>query len=48
MGTIYKPEVAADAILFAAENNRREMMVGWSTLKAIIGNKIAPWYADGF
>lgn len=46
MGTIYQPEVAADAILFAAENNRREMMVGWSTVKAIIGNKIAPWYAD--
>lgn len=46
MGTIYEPEVAADAILFAAENDRREMMVGWSTFKAIIGNKIAPWYAD--
>ena len=46
MGTIYQPEIAADAIFFAAHNERREIMVGWSTLKAIIGNKIAPWYAD--
>ncbi len=46
MGTIYQPEIAADAICFAAHNERREVMVGWSTLKAIIGNKIAPWYAD--
>ena len=46
MGTIYQPEVAAKAIVHAAEHNRREMMVGFSTLKAIIGNKIAPWYAD--
>ena len=46
MGTIYQPEVAADAILYAAENSRREIFVGWSTVKAIVGNKIAPWYAD--
>ncbi|MBK6264055.1 SDR family oxidoreductase [Marivirga sp. S37H4] len=46
MGTIYQPEVAADAIVYAAEHNRREIMVGFSTLKAIIGNKIAPWFAD--
>ncbi|TVZ26865.1 short-subunit dehydrogenase [Gillisia sp. Hel_I_86] len=46
MGTIYQPEVAADAILYAAEHDRREIMVGWSTVKAIVGNKIAPWYAD--
>lgn len=47
MGTIYQPEVAADAILYAAEHARREIFVGWSTVKAIVGNKIAPWYADG-
>lgn len=46
MGTIFQPEVAADAILYAAEHNRREMFVGFSSLKAIVGNKIAPWYAD--
>lgn len=46
MGTIFQPEVAAEAILFAAENDRREINVGWPTVKAVVGNKIAPWYAD--
>lgn len=46
MGTIYQPEVAAQAIVYAAENARREVLVGFSTLKTIVGNKIAPWYAD--
>lgn len=46
MGKIYQPEVAARAILFAAAHNRRSLWVGGSTYKAIIGNKIAPSYAD--
>lgn len=46
MGTIFQPEVAAEAILFAADNDRREINVGWPTVKAVVGNKIAPWYAD--
>lgn len=46
MGTIYQPEVAAEAIVYAAEHNRREIMVGWPTLKTVVGNKIAPWYVD--
>jgi short-subunit dehydrogenase len=46
MGKVYKPEVAARAILFAAKQNRREIYVGFPSYKAIIGNKIAPWYAD--
>lgn len=46
MGTIFQPEVAAEAILFAADHDRREINVGWPTLKAVVGNKIAPWYAD--
>ncbi|WP_299700590.1 SDR family oxidoreductase [uncultured Pontibacter sp.] len=46
MGKIYQPEVAAEAILYAAEHDRREINVGWPTLQAIVGNKIAPWYAD--
>lgn len=46
MGTIYQPEVAAEGILYAAETGRRETYIGWSTVKAIVGNKIAPWYAD--
>lgn len=46
MGTIYQPEVAAEVIEYASRHNRREYYVGWPTVKAIIGNKIAPWYAD--
>lgn len=46
MGKVYQPEVAARAILYAASYNRREIFVGFPTFKAIIGNKIAPWYAD--
>lgn len=46
MGKIFQPEVAADAIVYAAEHDAREIMVGSPTLQAVIGNKIAPWYAD--
>ncbi|GHA78540.1 SDR family oxidoreductase [Pontibacter akesuensis] len=46
MGKIYQPEVAAEVIVYAAENERREYRVGYPTLQAIIGNKIAPWFAD--
>ena len=46
MGTIYQPEVAAEVIEYASHHNRREYYVGWPTVKAIVGNKIAPWYAD--
>jgi short-subunit dehydrogenase len=46
MGTIYQPEVAAKAILYAAENHRRELLVGWPTMQAVIGNKIAPVIGD--
>jgi short-subunit dehydrogenase len=46
MGKVYQPEVAARAIVYAAAHNRREIYVGYPTFKAIIGNKIAAWYAD--
>lgn len=46
MGKIYQPEVAAKVIVYAAEHERREYRVGYPTLQAIIGNKIAPWFAD--
>ncbi len=46
MGTIYQPEVAAEVVEFASRDHRREYFVGWPTVKAIVGNKIAPWYAD--
>jgi NAD(P)-dependent dehydrogenase (short-subunit alcohol dehydrogenase family) len=45
---IYQPEVAAEAILFAARNDRREMYVGYPTVEAIVGDKIAPGFADSY
>jgi short-subunit dehydrogenase len=48
IGKVYKPEVAAKAILFAALHNRREIFVGYPTYQAIVGNKIAPWLGDWF
>lgn len=46
MGTIYQPEVAARVVEYASKHRRREYFVGWPTVKAIIGNEIAPSYAD--
>jgi NAD(P)-dependent dehydrogenase (short-subunit alcohol dehydrogenase family) len=45
---IYQPEIAAEAIHYAARSRRREMYVGWPTIKAIVGNKIAPGFADWY
>jgi NAD(P)-dependent dehydrogenase (short-subunit alcohol dehydrogenase family) len=45
---IFQPEVAAEAIYFAAHHPRREFYVGWSSTKAIIANKIAPGLLDHF
>jgi NAD(P)-dependent dehydrogenase (short-subunit alcohol dehydrogenase family) len=45
---IFQPEIAAEAIYFAAHHPRREFYVGWSSAKAIIANKIAPGLLDHF
>ncbi len=45
---IFQPEVAAEAIVWASEHYRREIFVGWPTVKAIEGNKVAPGYADHY
>ncbi|TAK00097.1 MAG: SDR family NAD(P)-dependent oxidoreductase [Candidatus Manganitrophaceae bacterium] len=49
---IFQPEVAAEAIYWAAHHDRRELSVGWPTVKAIEGNKVIPgfldWYLAGF
>jgi NAD(P)-dependent dehydrogenase (short-subunit alcohol dehydrogenase family) len=46
MGTIFDPEVAARAIVFATEHDRREIFVGMPTVEAIVGNKVIPGFAD--
>ena len=45
---IFQPEVIARAIVWAAYSKRREINVGWPASKAIIGNNIAPGYADHY
>jgi NAD(P)-dependent dehydrogenase (short-subunit alcohol dehydrogenase family) len=45
---IYQPEVAAEAIVWASQHDRREIFVGGSTDVAIVGNKIAPGIADWY
>jgi short-subunit dehydrogenase len=45
---IYQPEVAADAIVWAVHHDRRELAVGWPTVKAVVGNKIAPGWLDAY
>jgi NAD(P)-dependent dehydrogenase (short-subunit alcohol dehydrogenase family) len=45
---IFQPEVAADAIYFAAHKPRREFSVGWPSVEAITANKIAPGLLDHF
>jgi NAD(P)-dependent dehydrogenase (short-subunit alcohol dehydrogenase family) len=45
---IFQPEVAAEAIYFAAHNPRREFYVGLPSMNAIVANKIAPGWLDHF
>ncbi len=45
---IFQPEVAAEAIVFATYARRREVWVGGSTIKAILGNKLAPGLLDRY
>ncbi|HEY2806477.1 MAG TPA: SDR family oxidoreductase [Gemmatimonadales bacterium] len=46
---IYQPEVAANAILYAATHDvGREILVGLPTVKAVVGNKVAPGFLDRY
>ena len=46
MGQIYEPEVAARGIVWVTKHPRRELYIGYPTVQAIIGNKIAPSLGD--
>jgi short-subunit dehydrogenase len=45
---IFQPEVAAAAIVWASEHDRREVAVGLPTVLAIFGDKIAPSLLDRY
>jgi NAD(P)-dependent dehydrogenase (short-subunit alcohol dehydrogenase family) len=43
---IYQPELAADAVVWATRQRRREVVVGGPAAIAILGNKLAPGIGD--
>jgi len=45
---IYEPEVIAHAIFDAAHSRKREVYLGWPTVKAVLGQQLAPGYADRY
>jgi len=46
MGAVYQPEVAAEAIYFAAHSDRKEVIVGYPAAKAVWGDKFMSSYLD--
>lgn len=45
---IFQPEVAARAIVYAAQHHPRELWVGGPTAMAIVGNTVAPGFLDHY
>lgn len=45
---IFQPEVIADAVVYAAEHPRRELWLGTSAIKAILGQKVIPALLDRY
>src|SRR5689334_18625855 len=45
---IFQPEIAADAIVWAADHPRREYFVGFPTVEAIAGDRIAAGLGDRY
>lgn len=45
---IWQPEVAADAIVWAADHDRREINLCWTSSATILANKIAPGLLDRY
>ena len=45
---VYQPEVAADAVVYAATHGRREVYVGMPAVKAIWANKFFPGLLDWY
>ncbi len=45
---IYEPEVAADAVRWAARHRRREVYVGAPTVYTVWGSNLAPWLAEWY
>ena len=46
MGKIFQPEIAAEAIYWASQHNRREVWVGLPAVEAILGQRLVPRFLD--
>jgi NAD(P)-dependent dehydrogenase (short-subunit alcohol dehydrogenase family) len=45
---IFQPEIIANAIFHTAEHPKREVFLGWPTVKAVLGQKLFPGYIDRY
>lgn len=45
---VYEPELAADAVHWAAAHRRRQVYVGVPTAYTVLGAKLAPWLAERY
>jgi hypothetical protein len=45
---IYQPEIAARAVVHLAEHPRREVWVGFSTVRTVIGTSVVPGLLDRY
>jgi len=45
---VFQPEVGAKVVYWAANHSEREVYVGWPTVEAILGNKLAPGWLDRY
>lgn len=43
---IFQPELAARAIVWSTQHRRREVYVGWPSVKAVLANKLMPGVLD--
>lgn len=46
LGKIFQPELAAEAVFWAAQHRRREVWVGWPAVQAILGTRVIPAILD--
>jgi hypothetical protein len=45
---VHQPELIARAVVHAALHPRREMWLGWSTVKAILAQRVVPGFLDRY
>ena len=40
VGPVYQPEIAARAIVYASEHNRKDVLVGWPTVESVVAERL--------